>query len=277
MRKLSQACWSFVAATCALLSASTAQAINFPEVEPNETKAQANIIIPMQAGDTITGTTTGTSTTVAGAASADTFRICPATPPFGVAKYCWRLRLRSPVVGHTMTIRGLNETAGVPGTTTTTTTTTPPSTMTAVRPEPTPPAFVIDRVRGGLSTEALDYVFRRAGLETCTTTGHGAVPVTVSVDRAGHATASVARAPIRDAAYRTCVQQHIVAATFPAASAATRLRITITVRSSTGVVREADPTQLCRPGSAGHSGRATRRRRGWSLIAKAAQCVPLRR
>jgi len=39
----------------------------------------------------------------------------------------------------------------------------------------------------------------------------------------------VATRPIRDAAYRTCVQHHITGATFPAASAATRLRITITV------------------------------------------------
>ena len=93
----------------------------------------------------------------------------------------------------------------------------------------TPPAFVIDRVHGALSQEALDYVFRRAGLEQCTTTGHGAVPVTVSVDHAGHATATVAARPIRDAAYRTCVQHHITSATFPSGTAATRLRITITV------------------------------------------------
>jgi hypothetical protein len=63
----------------------------------------------MVAGDTITGLSTGTSTTVAGVGSADNFLISfPAAAP-GI--YRNRLVITSQSVGHTGTIRGLSQTA----------------------------------------------------------------------------------------------------------------------------------------------------------------------
>ncbi|MFO0832871.1 MAG: choice-of-anchor X domain-containing protein [Phycisphaerales bacterium] len=99
--------------------ACTALATNTNETEANETKLLANPVLGMVNGDTITGNTTGTSTTVAGAASADTFRVKTAAAAPGIYRH--RLTLStSGTAGHTGTIRGLNQAAGVPGTTDTT-------------------------------------------------------------------------------------------------------------------------------------------------------------
>ncbi len=105
------------AVSAAVLSLGTAQfagAAVFNETEPNDNKASANAIGPMLAGDTIIGNTTGTSTTVAGAASADNFLISiPASAP-GI--YRNRLQLTSTTLGQTGTIRGLTVAAAPPDT-----------------------------------------------------------------------------------------------------------------------------------------------------------------
>ncbi|MBS0195616.1 MAG: hypothetical protein JSR77_02555 [Planctomycetes bacterium] len=106
---------------CAMIlcAAGTAQAANNPEVEPNDTKATATIAnsggAGMDTGDTISGTTTGSSTTTAGAASADYFLVTTKARPQGVYRH--RLILTSSVAGHTFTIRGLGQSGGVPNTT----------------------------------------------------------------------------------------------------------------------------------------------------------------
>src|ERR1043165_913307 len=80
-----------------------------PEIEPNETKAQATPASSGGAGmaptDFITGPSTGTSTTAPGAASADTFLVKTAAAPLGVYRY--RLTLGS--TANAATIRGLNQ------------------------------------------------------------------------------------------------------------------------------------------------------------------------
>jgi len=79
-----------VTATMLLASYAGAQIAN-PEVEPNESKATATLAnsggAGMVAGDTITGTTTGTSTTVAGDASADYFRVRMAAAPLAIYRH----------------------------------------------------------------------------------------------------------------------------------------------------------------------------------------------
>lgn len=93
--------------------AGTAMA-QFSETEDNNNKAQANVIGPISAGATITGSTTGSSTTVAGGASADYFRISTGALPTGLI-YEHTLTLTTTTASvHTLTIRGLNQSAGVP-------------------------------------------------------------------------------------------------------------------------------------------------------------------
>ncbi|HZH98265.1 MAG TPA: PEP-CTERM sorting domain-containing protein, partial [Fimbriimonadaceae bacterium] len=84
----------------------------FNETEANDNKTQANSIVTSASGYTISGNTTGTSTTVAGAASADHFLITmyQAAP----AIYRHRLTLSSQTVGHSGAILGLTQTAGTP-------------------------------------------------------------------------------------------------------------------------------------------------------------------
>lgn len=103
-----------LAACVGLGLAATALAVDHPETEANDNKAAANAVT-MACGDTISGFTTGASTTVAGDGSADYFLITtPMTTP-GIYKYT--LTLTSATPGHTATIRGLNQSVGVPGTT----------------------------------------------------------------------------------------------------------------------------------------------------------------
>ncbi len=84
------------------------------ETEPNETKANADAVgvinLPAADGPALTGTTTGTSTTVPGPASADTFRVVTAPMAPGI----WRNRLvitTAGTAGHVGTIRGLAQTS----------------------------------------------------------------------------------------------------------------------------------------------------------------------
>ena len=87
-------------------------AVDYPEIEPNETKAQAltNGAFTLAAGDSVSGSTTGTSTLTAGAASADTFLV--KTTPAALGIYRHRLVITTPgTAGHTGTIRGLASTS----------------------------------------------------------------------------------------------------------------------------------------------------------------------
>lgn len=97
------------AAVLTLGTAQLAQAVVFNETEPNDNKAAANPVGPMIAGDMIVGNSTGTSTTVAGPASADNFLITTGALVPGI--YRNRLVLTSNTLGQTGTIRGLNQTA----------------------------------------------------------------------------------------------------------------------------------------------------------------------
>lgn len=85
-------------------------AADTPEAEPNDTKAAATPVNLLAPGDTITGNSTGTSTTTAGAASADYYRV--STPAQSVGIYRNRLTITTTgTAGHTGTIRGLGQTA----------------------------------------------------------------------------------------------------------------------------------------------------------------------
>ncbi|CAN5819197.1 hypothetical protein BH11PLA1_BH11PLA1_23060 [soil metagenome] len=81
------------------------------EVEPNETKANATPVV-LALGDTICGTTTGTSTTAGIATSVDTYRI--QAPPFDGIKLN-RLRVVGATPGYTFTLRGLTQATGAVG------------------------------------------------------------------------------------------------------------------------------------------------------------------
>ncbi len=103
--------------------AGTVHAVDTPEIEPNESKATATVAdnggVGLDSGDTISGSTTGTSTTVPGNASADYFIVTTKARPLGIYKHTLTLTT-SGTAGHAFTIRGLNQSGGVPGTTDTT-------------------------------------------------------------------------------------------------------------------------------------------------------------
>lgn len=82
----------------------------FTESEANDSKAAANIFTGLSAGSTITGNSTGSSTTVPGPDSADYFRV--STAASSLAVYQHRLTIESATPGHTGTIRGLTQTNG---------------------------------------------------------------------------------------------------------------------------------------------------------------------
>jgi hypothetical protein len=96
-----------------VFASSAVLAVDFPETEANDTKAAANPVVLVGPGDTLSGTTTGSSTTAAGIGSADNFRLTTPTQVAGI--YRNRLTLTtSGTVGHTGTIRGLTQTATGP-------------------------------------------------------------------------------------------------------------------------------------------------------------------
>jgi hypothetical protein len=121
-----------VAAAAGLACTTAFAQVNNPELEVNDSKATATIAnsggAGMANGDYITGTSTGTSTSLGGAVNtADYFRVRTALAPLGV----YRHRLALDQVGNAASIRGLNQAAGVIGTTdstmqTSSTATTPP-------------------------------------------------------------------------------------------------------------------------------------------------------
>ena len=81
---------------------------NTPEIEPNETKGTATVVLaPMAPGHTLTGNTTGSATT-AGATSLDTFRVKTAPAAAGIYRYRLVLTTTGPV-GHVGSIRGLTQ------------------------------------------------------------------------------------------------------------------------------------------------------------------------
>src|SRR5205085_2235725 len=90
--------------TGVVLTATTgARATNFPEVEPNDTKAQATPALGMAPGDTLTGTSTSNS-----GSGLDYFRVRTQAQPAGIYRY--RLLLSSAITGQLASIRGLNQT-----------------------------------------------------------------------------------------------------------------------------------------------------------------------
>ncbi len=103
--------WMVALAAGTLTSCAFAQ-VNNAEVEANETKATATTAASggagMASGDTISGNTTGTSTTVAGATSADIFRVKTAAAPLGIYRH--RLALTTTgTAGHIGAILGLTQ------------------------------------------------------------------------------------------------------------------------------------------------------------------------
>ena len=98
-------------AACLGLVGPSVFAVDFPETEPNDTKATPNVRT-LAPGDTISGITTGTSTTLTGLTSADYFDVTTsAAPSAGIWRY--RLAITSTIAGHTGSIRGLTQAAGV--------------------------------------------------------------------------------------------------------------------------------------------------------------------
>jgi hypothetical protein len=98
-------------AACIGLVGPSVFAIDVPEVEPNNTRATATPAT-LAPGDTISGTTTGTST-LTGGASVDFFDITT-TAPGTAGVYRYRLALTTTgTAGHTGIIRGRTQTAGI--------------------------------------------------------------------------------------------------------------------------------------------------------------------
>jgi hypothetical protein len=101
-----------------VLSALAGQAFaqtTYPEIEPNESKAAATAVGGaggIVVGDKITGSSTGALTGTPGATSADYFRVKVSTAPAAI--YQNRLTLSGTL--HTISIRGLQQSAGVAST-----------------------------------------------------------------------------------------------------------------------------------------------------------------
>lgn len=90
-------------------------AIDFFEVEANESKATASIANGLITGDRLIGLTTGSSTTVAGNGSADYWRVSTAVTALGIYRH--RLVITTTgTAGHGATFRGLNQIAATAGT-----------------------------------------------------------------------------------------------------------------------------------------------------------------
>jgi hypothetical protein len=104
--------WLLAAAAGLAFSTSAIAQVNNPEVEPNEVKGTATVAASGGGGmanmDFITGNSTGSSTSTAGAASADTFRVKTAGAALGIYRH--RLQITTTgTSGHGGTIRGLSQ------------------------------------------------------------------------------------------------------------------------------------------------------------------------
>jgi hypothetical protein len=149
---------SILTLTSLVFSALPGLAAVILELEENNTKATANAVA-LLTGDSIRGNTTGISTTDAGAASADNFRITIGGLAPGIYRH--RLVITSGIAGHTGTIRGLTQTAGVPNvgtdaTVQTSNTATTPARFNQFYGFGDPSAELFYRVTGGAATTA-DY------------------------------------------------------------------------------------------------------------------------
>ena len=110
------ACTGTVLAACTGLALSTpALAIDNPEVEGNSTKATANAFT-LNNGDSVSGQTTGSSTTTTTLGSADYFRIKTSAQPLGIYRHQLALTATG-TAGHAVTIRGLSQSSNVISTT----------------------------------------------------------------------------------------------------------------------------------------------------------------
>ncbi len=103
-----------MALLAACLGATAARAVERPEIEPNNTKAQADLNGPflLSPGDSVSGVTTGTSTTTPGTGSADYFRIRTTAQPPGIYRRTLQLATVG-APGHTASLRGITQSAGV--------------------------------------------------------------------------------------------------------------------------------------------------------------------
>jgi len=110
MRNVKRSTFAVVAAAAVACLGVQAHAVIFPEFEPNDTKFTPNVVGPMMAGDVITGTSTGTSTTVPGVASSDNFLVRVAPLPLGIYEHRLVITTQG-AAGHTGTLRGSTVTA----------------------------------------------------------------------------------------------------------------------------------------------------------------------
>jgi hypothetical protein len=101
-------------AAAAILGAASAclAQTNYPEIEPNETKANATVVTGFAVNDTLTGTTTGSSTTAGAANSRDTWDITTA-PGGAPGVYKYHLAITGTTNNQTVQILGLTQTNGV--------------------------------------------------------------------------------------------------------------------------------------------------------------------
>jgi len=112
-----------------ILAASAAAQVNNPEIEANDAKLTATTANSGGAGMVLTDFITGTSISATGV-GLDYFRVRTATAPLAIYRHRFVITTVG-AAGHTGTIRGLNQTAGVVGATdstvqTSSTATTPP-------------------------------------------------------------------------------------------------------------------------------------------------------
>ncbi|HYF15660.1 MAG TPA: choice-of-anchor X domain-containing protein [Phycisphaerales bacterium] len=113
---------AFIAGLAGLALTGAAFGQTFNEVEDNNTKAQADaqgtIVLSTAPGagqySALTGTTTGTSTTTAGLASADTFRVKTVAAPLGIYRHTLTITTTG-TAGHSGSIRGRDQTSAACG------------------------------------------------------------------------------------------------------------------------------------------------------------------
>jgi hypothetical protein len=98
----------------AFLAGAAGAQVTFLEAEPNGQKFEATPVLSMNAGDSITGSSTGTSTAVnlPLIATADTFLVQTAPAPLGIYRHMLKVTSAGPS-GHTGRILGLFQSNGV--------------------------------------------------------------------------------------------------------------------------------------------------------------------